>query len=151
MRALGLDLGSRRIGVAVSDSDGRVATPLTVLARSGDSGRDHRAVAELVAEWGIDVVVVGLPLSLDGSRGPAATAAVAEADELGATLAVPVETYDERLTTVTAERSLRTQQLRGPARRKVIDMVAAQVLLQAWLDRRRGGPDAGRPDDPTLP
>ena len=139
MRALGLDLGSRRIGVAVSDGDGLVATPVEVLQRSGDRHGDHRCIAALVDEWEADVVVVGIPYSLDGSTGPMARKMGAEADELAAHLAVPVETYDERLTTVTAERSLMEQDLRGPRRRQLVDMVAAAVMLQAWLDSRRGG------------
>ncbi|MFN0091366.1 MAG: Holliday junction resolvase RuvX [Acidimicrobiales bacterium] len=136
MRALGLDLGSRRIGVALSDSGGRVATPFTVLERSGDRARDHRRVAQLVAEAEAEAVVVGLPLSLSGSVTAAARAALAEAEELASTVGVAVHTYDERLSTVSAERSLRAQNLRGPARRRVVDQVAAAVMLQAWLDAR---------------
>ena len=132
MRALGIDLGSRRIGVALSS--GTLATPYEVIARSGDRRRDHRAIADLVAEAEAEVVVVGLPLSLDGSMGPAARAAVAEADQLAATLDVPVETYDERLTTVTADRQLMEQGMNASARRRVVDKVAAAVLLQSWLD-----------------
>ena len=136
-RALGLDLGSRRIGVAVSDSDRTVATPIEVLARSRDLVRDRARIAELVREWEVTTVVVGLPLSLSGHVGPAAKAALAEVEALRATLGVPVETYDERLSTVTAERSLMEQSLRAPARRRVVDKVAAAVMLQAWLDRAR--------------
>ncbi len=141
MRALGLDLGTKRIGVAVSDSDGRVATPVEVVQRTGDRSREHRALADLAVEWEVGVVVVGIPYSLDGSTGPMARSMAAEAAELdrvlGARLGIPVETYDERLTTVTAERALREQDLRAPQRRKVVDMVAAAVILQAWLDARR--------------
>lgn len=137
MRALGLDLGSRRIGVAVSDSAGTVATPVDVVVRSGDRRRDHRVIAGLVREWEAEIVVVGLPYSLSGDLGPAARAALAEARELGATVGVPVETYDERLTTVTAERSLMEQRMTADARRRVVDKVAAAVLLQSWLDSRR--------------
>ncbi len=141
MRALGLDLGAKRIGVAVSDGDGRVATPVEVVHRTGDRRGEHRTLAALAAEWEVEVVVVGIPYSLDGSTGPMARAMAAEAVELervlGARSGVPVETYDERLTTVTAERALREQDLRGPQRRKVVDMVAAAVMLQAWLDARR--------------
>jgi putative Holliday junction resolvase len=133
---LGLDLGSRRIGVAVSDSAGVVATPYTVLQRSGDRARDHLAVADLVAELEAEHVVVGLPLSLDGSMGPAARTMAAEADELRATLTVPVDTHDERLTTVTADRSLRELKMKAEARRRVVDKVAAAVMLQSWLDGR---------------
>jgi putative Holliday junction resolvase len=140
VRALGVDLGSRRVGVAVSDSAGSLASPLEVIVRAGDEERDHRRLAELVTEYEADVVVVGLPLSLDGSDGPAAVAYRAEAQRLRDRLAVPVETYDERFTTVTAEHQLRDAGVRGPARRDIIDKVAAAVLLQAWLDARRPSP-----------
>ena len=139
MRALGLDLGSKRVGVAVSDSAGRVATPVEVLQRTGDRKADHRAVSALVEEWEAAVVVVGIPYSLDGTLGPMGRSMTAEAAALATFLPVPVETYDERLTTVTAERSLREQDVRGPDRRKVVDMVAAAVMLQAWLDGRAPG------------
>ena len=132
-RVLGLDLGSRRIGVAVST--GTIASPHTVLMRAKDRATDHAAVAALVADLGAERVVVGLPLSLDGSMGPAARAAATEAEVLGDFLGVPVETYDERLTTVTADRSLSSLGLPGQARRRVVDKVAAAVMLQAWLDR----------------
>ncbi len=136
MKALGLDLGSKRIGVARSDSAGTVAIPATTLHRSGSEEQDHRQIAALVAEDEIECVVVGLPLSLDGSVGPAAEGVLAEVVRLREVLTVPVETYDERLTTVTAERVLREQGLTGRRRRQVVDQVAAAVLLQAWLDRR---------------
>ena len=145
---MALDLGSRRIGVAVSDSDERVATPVPVLARHRDRPRLHREIAELVAEWEAEQVVVGLPIDLAGEIGPAATAVLAECDELAAALPVPVTTHDERLTTRIADRSLRERgDLDGRDRRKVVDMVAASVILQDWLDRRRGlagpSPEAG--------
>ena len=133
-RALGIDLGERRIGVAVSDSGGRVATPLTVLERSGSRQRDHKAIAELVDEYEAGVVVVGMPLSLDGGTGPAARGAKHEAQQLGSALGVPVLTYDERLTTVIAEQALAEAGLSGKARRRRVDMVAASVILQGWLD-----------------
>ena len=109
VRALGLDLGSKRIGVAVSD-------------RSGDA-----------------IVVVGLPLNMNGSMGPTARAAVAEAEALATVVGVPVTTYDERRTTVTADRAMLEAGLRAPERRKHVDKVAAAVMLQQWLDRQRGG------------
>jgi putative pre-16S rRNA nuclease len=136
VRALGVDLGSRRIGVAVSDSDGRLATPIEVVdARDRPAAR--RSLADLVAEWEAEVVVVGLPLSLDGSEGPAARAARREAEELAKMLSVPVEVHDERLTTAEADRVLMENQMKTPDRRKVIDKVAASVMLQSWLDQRR--------------
>lgn len=137
MRVLGLDLGARRIGVALSDSAGTVATPYEVVQRSGDRGRDHARIATLVDETAAERVVVGLPLSLDGTVGPAAAGVLDEIDELRGALTVPVVTQDERLTTVTAERRLREMQVKGKARRRVVDKVAAAVLLQAWLDRER--------------
>jgi putative Holliday junction resolvase len=137
VRVIGLDLGSRRIGVAVSDPSGTVASPHTVLERGRDRAADHRAVAELVHELGADRVVVGLPLSLSGRVGPAGRAALDEAAELAEALAVPVDTYDERLTTVAAERSLISARMRAGARRRVIDKVAAAVMLQSWLDARQ--------------
>ncbi|MGE0880060.1 MAG: Holliday junction resolvase RuvX [Acidimicrobiia bacterium] len=136
MRVLGLDLGSKRIGVAVSDSSGTIAGPLTVLQRTGDHARDHENIRKLVVEEEAERVVVGLPLSLDGSMGPAAMAAVAEAEQLATVVGVPVESYDERLTTVSAERTLMQAKMRAEARRRVVDKVAAAVMLQAWLDGR---------------
>jgi putative Holliday junction resolvase len=141
VRALGIDLGSRRIGVAVSDATGTLASPHEVVARSGDRSLDHRTLVEMAVELGAERIVVGLPLSLDGSIGPAARAVLDEVEELAATTAVPVETYDERLTTVTADRALREQGRKGRDRRNVIDMVAAAVLLQAWLDGRDRRPN----------
>jgi putative Holliday junction resolvase len=139
LRTIGIDLGSRRIGVAVSNSEGTLAMPYEVVLRSGDRARDHRRIAELVAEAEANRVVVGLPLSLDGSTGPAAKAALEEAAELAAAIGVPVETYDERLTTVTAHRGLMDARMRAEARRRVVDKVAAAVMLQAWLDTKRAG------------
>jgi putative Holliday junction resolvase len=137
-RAVALDIGTRRIGVALSDSDGTVATPYEVVHRSGDRERDHRRIAALVEEAAADVVVVGLPLSLDGTIGPAAGAILDEVGELRAALDVDVVTWDERLSTVEAERSLRHMGVRKGRRRRVVDQVAATVILQSWLD-------AGRP------
>ena len=134
MRALGLDLGERRVGVAVCDSSATVATPVETLVRSGDRARDLQAIADQVSEWQAEIVVVGLPLSLDGTEGPAAKAARTEIDHLDRFLSVPVVSYDERLTTVIAERSLMEQQMKGPRRRNVVDQVAAAVILQSWID-----------------
>lgn len=142
MRAVGLDLGSRRIGVAVSDAGGVLATPRTTLDRSGDRARDHRRIAALVAEEEAAVVVVGLPRSLDGGIGPAAEAVTAEIEELAVVLAVPVVAHDERFTTVTAHEQLRAAGVGGRQRKAIVDQQAAAVLLQAWLD-------AGRPGEPT--
>ena len=147
MRALGVDLGTKRIGVAVSA--GSLATPYEVVARSGDRARDHRRLTELADEAEADVVVVGLPRSLDGTLGPAAERALAEVEELAAAVGRPVETWDERLSTVTAERSLQEQGLDARARRAVVDKVAAAVILQSWLDARAQQTLAGRAEEDT--
>lgn len=147
MRTLGIDLGSKRIGVAVSDTDGRVATPIETVLRSGDRQGDHRRLLAIAAEWEVEHIVVGLPLSMDGSHGPAVRLVLDEVAQLRDLSPVPVDTYDERLTTVTAERSLRDLDLDAKARRKVIDQVAAAVLLQAWLDGHRS--ERGEPTPET--
>lgn len=133
---VGIDLGGRRIGVAVSDPAGRLATPRRVLRRGRRRAGDHRAIAGIVGEVGAVRVVVGLPLTLGGEAGPAARQVMAEVDDLRRHLEVPVEVHDERLTTVAAERSLREIGARPEARRAGIDQVAAAVMLQSWLDRR---------------
>ena len=134
MRAVGIDLGETRIGVAVSDSAGQLATPYEVLTRSGSREQDHRHIAAIVAEVEAEILIIGLPLSLDGSLGKAAEGASDEADLIGSLLSIPVEMHDERFTTVEAERMLKEQNLDAPARRKIVDKVAAAILLQAWLD-----------------
>ena len=138
MRVVGLDLGTARVGVAASDASGTIATPREVLQRTGDPAADMAAIVRAVEELEAELVVVGLPLSLDGTMGPAARAAAAEVEALRSALGVRVETYDERLTTVTADRSLKELRMKAPARRRVVDKVAAAVMLQAWLDRNKG-------------
>lgn len=136
MRALGIDLGSKRIGIAVSDRTGTIASPLVVLQRSGSVRRDHEAIRALAVEEEAEMLVVGLPLNMNGSSGPAAKAAVAEARALATVVGVPVITFDERRTTVTADRALIEARIGAQARRKLVDKVAAAVLLQTWLDSR---------------
>jgi putative Holliday junction resolvase len=139
MRALGIDLGSKRIGVAVSDRTGTIASPLTVVQRSGSTARDHRALSALVDDEEAVIVVVGLPLNMNGTAGPAAQAAVHEAEALGTVVGVPVITFDERRTTVTADQALMEARMNAQARRRVVDKVAAAVMLQHWLDAGRPG------------
>lgn len=140
---LALDLGERRIGVALSDSAGVLASPHSVLERSGDERADRARLAEIVAETGAALVLVGLPLSLSGAEGPAARKAKEEAARLGELLSVPVELADERLTTLEAarRRRLRADEAAGGRRRRRsgragIDAEAAAVLLEAWLAKR---------------
>ena len=134
MRALGIDLGSRRIGVAVSDPGGILASPVEVVARCGDEARDHRRILEIAEEYEVGRIVVGsaaVPGRLHGAR---RDGRLAETERLRATTDLPVDTYDERFTTVTADRSLMERNMKADARRRVIDKVAAAVMLQAWLD-----------------
>ena len=136
MRALGIDLGSKRIGIAVSDRTGTIASPLTMIPRSGSVTRDHEQIRKLAVEEEAELLVVGLPINMNGSLGPAAKAAVAEAEALATVVGVPVITFDERRTTVTADRALIEAGISAQARRKLVDKVAAAVLLQTWLDSR---------------
>ncbi|MFT4989303.1 MAG: putative Holliday junction resolvase [Acidimicrobiales bacterium] len=132
-RVIGVDLGDARVGIALSNPDRTLASPLEVIKRTGNLYRD---IAKIVDEWEATMVVVGLPLSLDGSVGPAAKKALAEVERMGAPLRVPIETYDERLTTVTAERLMTDAGLDTRNQRKVVDKIAAAIMLQAWLDRQ---------------
>ena len=136
-RVIGLDLGSARIGVAVTDSGQRLATGVDRIDRSGDRSTDHAAVALLVEEYEAVGVVVGLPLSMSGRAGSAARAISQEVAELRRMLAVDVDTVDERLTTVSAARDLKAAGRKARDQRGVIDQTAAAVLLQSWVDRRR--------------
>lgn len=152
MKVLGIDLGAKRVGVALGDTVTRVATPLTVIARGPTPGSYRRSVAELVAEWEVGAVVVGLPVDLRGAKGPAAVAAEAEAAQLREALPVPVALYDERLTTAAAQRSLREQGIGSRGQKGKIDAVAAAVLLQSWLEAVAAGtaaaPQPSAPGDP---
>jgi putative holliday junction resolvase len=138
-RVLGVDLGTRRIGLALSDPGGVIASPLGVLERSGDVAADHGSIIAMAEEHGAERIVVGLPLALSGKVGPAAKAALDEIEELRGVAgdALPVEPFDERLTTVIAERDLIDAKMRRADRRQVIDKVAAAVMLQSWLEARR--------------
>lgn len=137
-RVLGVDLGSRRIGLALSDPSQTAATPLEVLERSGDATRDHQRILDAASEYDAHVVVVGLPLTLAGEVGTAARQVLSEVDELRrmAPAGLRIEVHDERLTTVTAERALLEGGVKRARRRQERDKVAAAVLLQAWLDGR---------------
>ena len=136
-RVLALDVGSRRLGVAVSDPTGTVATPLATVQR-GTLAADADALGKLAAEQQAGTVVAGLPVSLSGREGPAARSVRAYVDQLRELLPELVfELVDERLSTVSAERALVEGGVGRRARRDVVDQVAASVFLQAWLDARR--------------
>lgn len=136
-RVIGLDLGSRRIGVAVTDAGQTLATPAVTIGRAAGRDTDHAAIAGVVEEYGAVGLVVGLPISLSGDVGPAALAVLQEVEELRSSMAVEVETVDERMTTVAAAGSMRGAGLGSRRRRKVIDQAAAAELLQTWVERRK--------------
>lgn len=136
-RRLGVDVGAVRVGVALSDPDGVLATPLATVPRDVERGTDLATLRALVAEHDAVEVVVGLPRTLAGREGPAAEAARAFGDALAATLPVPVVYADERLTTVVATQQLRARGVKGRKQRAVIDQAAAVAILQGWLDARR--------------
>jgi putative Holliday junction resolvase len=133
MRILALDIGARRVGVAVSDPLGWTAQGLPTLARENDP-QLIEAVRRITRELDVERVVIGLPRNMNGTVGPQAKKALAFADALRAALQLPVETWDERLTTVAAERSLAEGGLDGRKRRRSVDRVAAQLILQGFLD-----------------
>ncbi|OBH09318.1 MULTISPECIES: Holliday junction resolvase RuvX [unclassified Mycobacterium] len=146
-RRMGVDVGSVRIGVACSDPDGILATPVETVRRDR-SGKHVRRLAELAAELGAVEVVVGLPRTLADRTGPSALDAMELADTLGQRIApTPVRLADERLTTVSAQRSLRAAGVRAREQRAVIDQAAAVAILQSWLDQRRATLAAGEPAD----
>ncbi len=134
MRVLALDLGSKRIGVAISDLSGTIASPHSVITRSSSRRHDHDTIRRLVVEEEAEALVIGLPLSLDGSVGPAAQAVLQESKRLGTVVSVPIHMQDERLTTVAADRMLREADLSATRRREYVDKVAAAVILQTWLE-----------------
>jgi len=134
-RRLGVDVGSVRVGVAVSDPAGILASPLLTLARDIRSGRDLARLGELVLEYDVAEVIVGLPRHLSGQLGASARDARDYAERLGARIEpVPVRLVDERLSTVSASRSLRARGVRQQDQRQVIDQEAAAYILQGWLD-----------------
>lgn len=138
-KVLALDLGSRRIGVALSNTDRTMAFPRPMLERSKELDLDHISIQRLARDEGVDTVVVGLPLSLDGSYGSAANSVVSETKLLEARLrhdGIEVVLVDERFTTVSANKALTEGGKRRDARRRAVDSAAATVILEAWMDKR---------------
>jgi putative Holliday junction resolvase len=138
VRILAIDPGSKRVGVALSDPTATIAQALTTMPAEPAATLASR-IAKLARENEAARIVVGLPKRLDGSRGPEAKAAKLLADDIRTESRLPVELVDERLTTVAAERSLIAGGVRRDKRRLSVDRVAATLMLQAHLDRRRAG------------
>lgn len=143
MRVVALDIGEKRIGVAASDASGVVASPVTVL----DAGRlkaDLTPLKRIAEDYEPEVLLVGLPLSLDGSEGPQAESVRRVAVDIGAALGLPVEYADERFSSAQAERLMADAGLSERQRRGKVDAVAASIFLQSWLDASDGEALNGR-------
>jgi putative Holliday junction resolvase len=138
MRALALDIGEVRIGIAVSDPDGRVASPVCVLPAS-DVLSGARSFRRVLEDWEPDLLVCGRPLTLGGEAGPQEARVTDAAKRIAAATGLPLEFADERLSSTEAKRILHEQGLSEREMRGKIDMVAASLFLQAWLDARRAG------------
>src|SRR5262249_33700598 len=140
-RVIAIDLGTRRIGVAVTDGLGLTAQPLATIPRRGGQ-RDLDAIGALAGAHGAERLVLGLPLDPEGERGRAAKSAEAFAERLRGAVAVPVELVDESFSTVEAEEVLLEADVSRARRREVVDKMAAAVILRRWLDAQRS-PGAG--------
>lgn len=136
MKILGLDIGSKRIGVAASDPLGITAQGLFSLERQDDD-KTIEAIGDIVSKASIERIVVGLPLNMNGSRGPKAEEAISLADLLKNKLKIPVNLWDERLSTMEVERIMIAGGASRRKRKKKIDKLAAQVILQGYLDAHR--------------
>lgn len=142
-RRLGIDLGKARIGVAVCDPDGLLATPVATVRRDlktagEDIPSDIREIGETAREYDVVEIVVGLPVTLSGEEGPAAAHTRAWVDRFAAHVSpVPVTLTDERMTTAVATRRLNEGGVRGKRKRSIVDQAAAVEILQHWLDQRR--------------
>ncbi len=135
MRYLGLDLGRATIGLALADDVLRTAQPLETVRRSNEAA-DLAALRRVAHEFEVSRAVVGLPLNMNGTEGPSARLARSFASKVEASLGIPVQLFDERLSTFEAESRLRERGLSTRAQRGVIDAEAAAVILQDWLDAR---------------
>jgi putative holliday junction resolvase len=136
MRRMGIDPGLRRVGLALSDEDGYLATPYKTLERTSDAAL-ITALAREAKEREVSEIVVGLPLRLNGSEGPEAKRARVLRRALAQASGLPIVLWDERLTSVAAERELRGVGLKGARKKAVLDQAAATLLLQSYLDAKR--------------
>ena len=136
MRVLGIDIGSKKIGIAISNQEMTLATPLTVVHRRSQKSEDHKAIMSIAHEWEVELLVVGIPLSLDGSLGIAAENVLQEIEHLERNTGIPVDTFDERFTTISAKQVLHDQGVSEKEQKNIIDQVAASIILQAWLDHK---------------
>lgn len=139
MRFMGIDPGARRVGLALGDDEGGLASPYKTLLRVDDAGLLRELAQELSAQE-VESVVLGLPLRMNGLEGPEAKRARLLAKAIERQAKLPVVLWDERLTTFAAERQLRGTGKRGEKKKALLDQIAATVLLQSYLDARRAAP-----------
>ena len=135
MRIMALDIGEKRVGIAVSDPDERVASPLVVLP-AAEVQACAKSFQRVLEDWEPELLLCGLPTTLAGEEGPQAVRVRAFAQDVSARVGLPLEFADERLSSSQAKRSLREKGLSEKAMRGKVDMIAASLFLQAWLDAR---------------
>lgn len=141
MRVLSLDIGDKRIGVAVSDELSVTAQGIKTIERS-EIEKDIRGIEALIKEYGVEKLVIGLPKNMDGTIGPQGEKVLRFVDKLTKKVEIPITLWDERLTSISAERILIQADLSRQKRKKIIDKVAATLILQNYLDSRRGNKES---------
>lgn len=137
VRFLGIDYGDRRIGLAVSDPDGLIASPVSVVDGVGELESQYRRLKPVIDDYGVEAIVIGLPLNMDDSEGPQAKLTRQFGDGLAQRTGLPVQYFDERLTSFAADERLFDAQLTRGKKKARRDAVAAQLILQSFLDARR--------------
>lgn len=141
-RYLGIDYGHKRIGLAVADADGRFAVPLKQLDRRGSVAADAAQLHDILLDYDLDALVIGLPLNMDGTEGEQAKLTRGYGAALAAALNMPVEFWDERLSSAAADQLLdQREELTNKKRKARRDALAAQIMLQSYLDHRRNASD----------
>jgi len=138
LRIMGIDFGDRKIGIAVSDLLGWTAQGVETIVRQPGLEKDLNKIKAIAKKYEVEKIVVGLPRNMNGSTGPQGEKALAFAEKVRRHLKLPVETWDERLTTAAAERLLISADVRRAKRRQVIDKMAAAIILQGYLDAHAG-------------
>ena len=139
MRVLGIDYGEKRMGIAISDATGTIASGVAVIGRSGSISADLKELKQIIKKYGgVDEIVIGLPKTLKGEIGASAKLVLSFVDELKGEISVPITTWDERYSTVAVERVLKEANLSRARRKMVVDKSAAVYLLQGYLEFNAG-------------
>ncbi len=140
MRVMGLDYGKSTVGVAISDSMGLTAQPIETIVRKGENKlrTTYARIRELIAEYEVERIVVGLPLHMNGEKGDRAIKSEEFAHELEGKVGLPVEMVDERMTTMTATRVLDEGKVKKENQKEYVDKLAASIILQSYLEKTNG-------------